>query len=219
MTRAEAQDFSGVHRLGILGGSFDPVHRGHLHAARAAREACDLDRVVFVPAARPPHKPERVLAEGADRLAMVELAIADFPEYSVSPLELDRSGPSYSVDTARALPGRLGLADDAELFWILGWDNLEGLDRWREVDALFERARPITVLRRGVREDVLDELRAGLSPRSFERLLAGLVRVPTADVSSTELRERLRRGEPVDELLPPGVGEYAAARAIYRPAP
>lgn len=219
MPRAEDQSFAGVRRLGLFGGSFDPVHVGHLHVARAAREACGLERVVFVPAARPPHKPERVLAGGGERVAMVELAIAGHPQYSTSPLELERTGPSYSVDTVRELRGRLGLDSELELRMIIGWDNLVGLERWREVDALFELAPPIVILRDGVSEDVLANLLQRLSPATAARLAAGLVRGPTVDVSSTELRERLVRGEDAGDLLPPGVGEYAAARGIYRSSP
>ena len=219
MPRAEDQSFAGVRRLGLFGGSFDPVHVGHLHVARAALEAGELERIVFVPAARPPHKPDRVLAEGAERLAMVELAIAGQPEYSTSALELERTGPSYSVDTVRELRGRLGLDPELELRLIIGWDNLVGLDRWREVDALFELAPPIVILRDGVGEDVLAGLRTGLAPATAARLEAGLVRGPTVDVSSTDLRERLLRGEDGGDLLPAGVGEYAAARGIYRSTP
>jgi len=219
MARAEDQSFAGVRRLGLFGGSFDPVHIGHLHVAQAAREACGLERVVFVPAARPPHKPDRVLAEGAQRLEMVELAIAGEPEYSCSSIELERDGPSYTIDTVRELPARLGLDPGVELRLIIGWDNLVGLERWREVDALFERAAPVVILRSGVSEAVLANLAERLAPETFARLEQGLVRGTLVDVSSTELRDRLVRGEQVEGLLPAGVGEYLAARGIYRAVP
>lgn len=218
MTRAEDQSFAGVRRLGLFGGSFDPVHVGHLHVAQAAWQAGDLERIVFVPAARPPHKPDRVLAEGAERVEMVELAIADRPEYSVSALELERSGPSYTVDTLRELPARLGLDPECELRLIIGWDNLVGLDRWREVEAVFELAAPLVVLREGVPEAILEHLRERLPGACYERLEAGLVRGATVDVSSTELRERLVRGEDVGDLVPANVGEYLARRGIYSPS-
>ena len=111
-------------RLGLFGGSFDPVHMGHLHVARVAQRARDLERVVFVPAARPPHKLERALAPGADRLAMLRLAIAGEPSWTVSDVELRREGPSYTVQTVRELALAVGEPADAEVWMILGSDNL-----------------------------------------------------------------------------------------------
>src|SRR5437773_7216660 len=107
-----------ARRVGILGGSFDPIYAGHLHAARAALSAFGLDLVVFVPAAEPPHKPSRRLARGADRLAMVELAISGEPRFRASAIELERGGRSYTIDTVRDLPRKLGEREDVELFLI-----------------------------------------------------------------------------------------------------
>ena len=134
-------------RLGLFGGSFDPIHGGHLYVARAAQRAHQLDRVIFVPAARPPHKPGRELASGPHRLAMVELAIAAEASWSACDLELYRPGPSYTIDTVLELPARVGEADDVELFLILGSDNLPGLPSWWRVDELLERVHPIVVPR------------------------------------------------------------------------
>ncbi|HVS17783.1 MAG TPA: nicotinate-nucleotide adenylyltransferase, partial [Planctomycetota bacterium] len=123
-------------RVGVLGGSFDPVHAGHLHVARSAQSARALDRVVFVPARAPPHKPGARLASDAHRLAMLHLAVADEPRFEVATLELERPGPSYTLDTLRALPALLGLAEDARLFLLVGGDNLPGLPGWRGFDEI-----------------------------------------------------------------------------------
>jgi nicotinate-nucleotide adenylyltransferase len=207
-----------ARRLGILGGSFDPPHAGHLHAARAAREAFDLDHVVLVPAARPPHKPDQALAAGADRLALARLLAEAEPWLSASGVELERDGPSYSVDTARALAAEAA----GELFWILGSDNLAGLPRWRAAAELLELCRPIVVLRAG---DPLD-LDAVCDPAALEglgtdavaRLRAGLCAAPPVEASSSELRRRLAAGEDPGPALPPRLREYVARHGIYRAA-
>jgi nicotinate (nicotinamide) nucleotide adenylyltransferase len=136
-------------RVGLFGGSFDPIHAGHLHAARAARTAFGLDRVVFVPANQSPYKPTRRLAPGPDRLEMLRLALRGEPGFEVSDLELERQGPSYTIDTVRALRGSLGLAADASIHLILGSDVLDGLAGWREARALLEAVQPVVVHRAG----------------------------------------------------------------------
>lgn len=203
-------------RLGILGGSFDPPHLGHLHAARAARRAFRLDHVVFVPAARPPHKPGRVLAEGGERLAMLELLLEGEEGVSTWGGELERSGPSYSVDTVRELLAA-GVRDP---HWILGSDNLAGLPGWHEAEEFLALARPVVVFRRGDPVDPAGvagpaEPAAGLSPRARRRLEEGLLVVDPVEASSSELRRRLGAGEDPGPALPAAVREYARARGIY----
>lgn len=210
-------DWAGVRRLGLFGGSFDPVHRGHEHVVRAAQSAFRLERVLWIPAARPPHKPERILAEAADRLAMLELALAGHPSWSVSRLELERSGPSFTIDTVRALPGALGLEPAVELHLVIGGDNLVGFATWREVEALLERVQPVVVVRRGDEREALRELVRGLPEPLVRKVERGLVLAPLVPISSTELRARLARGERVDDELAPTVAEYVRARGIYRP--
>jgi nicotinate-nucleotide adenylyltransferase len=210
-----ASELASVRRLGMLGGSFDPVHRGHLFVARAAQRQFALDHVLFVPAARPPHKPGRKLASQDDRAHMLALALEGEPSWSMSTLEFARTGPSYTIDTVRELPQRLGLRPDVEIFLILGWDNLRGLERWREVKALLERVQPIVVWR-GEAEGVdLDLLRRELGPELFTKLERGLLRLPPSPESSTQVREQLARGEDPGPALPPGVLEYIRARGIY----
>lgn len=215
-------------RLGLLGGSFDPVHLGHLHAARTAQEARALDRVVFVPAARPPHKPGRSLAAGEHRLAMLRLAIDGQPGWTVSDLELSRSGPSYTIDTVRALPAELG-EPEAQVFLILGYDNLAGLPAWHEAHTLLTLAQPLVVWRAGEgpvatdgplasdgRPAELPPAVRSLPPELVARIREGLLPTPSAPGRATDLRAALARGETRLAELPAAVGEYIREHGLYR---
>jgi nicotinate-nucleotide adenylyltransferase len=200
-------------RVGLFGGSFDPVHRGHVHAARAARDEFRLDGVVFVPAARPPHKPGRALASGADRMAMLALALDGERGFAASDLELTRAGPSYTFDTvvevARRVPAQ------AALHLVLGADNLSGLSAWYRAEELLARVQPIVVHREGDLDVLLAELAGKLSARSLARLAAGLVRLPPVSCSSSDVRAALAAGRVPEEDLPRGVGDYIRARGLY----
>ena len=154
--------------LGILGGSFDPPHAGHLFVARAAARAFALEHVVLVPAARPPHKPSRVLAAARDRVAMLELLIADDPDLSLWTGELDRAGPSYTYDTVLRL--REAAHPEARLHLLMGGDNLAGLAGWHEAEALLALVQPIVVVRRG---SSLAASATGLSEAARERIQRG----------------------------------------------
>ena len=207
-------------RLGLIGGSFDPIHRGHLHAAHAAQTAFDLDRVVFVPAARPPHKPGTVLTSGTDRLAMVALAIADEPSWSACGIELDRPGPSYTVDTVRELPRVVGEADDVDIHMIIGSDNLAGLIGWRDARELLERVQPIVVLRvgEGARgEDVLREVCSELPEPLAQKLERGFLGLAPVTARASDLRARLSAGDDPGAEIPGLVAEYIRSRGLYRP--
>lgn len=214
-SRREARSLAHLARVGIYGGSFDPVHNGHLHVARVARERLGLDGLLWVPAARPPHKPLKRLASEADRLVMLELALAGDERAWISTLEFERSGPSYTFDTLRELPARAGLRPDCELFLVLGWDNLRGLERWHRVGEVLSLAQPVVVWRDGGDEAVLAHLRATLSPQAFARLESGFVRAPASPESSTQVRARLERGEWPVEALPAAVLEYIRSQGVY----
>lgn len=205
-------------RLGILGGSFDPPHLGHLHAARAAREAFGLDRVLWIPAARPPHKPGRRLVDGAHRVALVQLLIADEPGFAVDERELGRAGPSFTVDTLRELRQEAG-DSETQLHLILGTDNLVGLPKWRDVETILSMAQPIVIHRDGVASEILERECAGLSPAALEGLRAGLVEVAPVEVSSTQLREELEVGGVPSVLLPEALRTYIAREGLYRSGP
>jgi len=199
-------------RLGLFGGTFDPVHLGHLHVARTALDSYELDGVLFVPAARSPHKEASTSASPADRLAMLRLALAGEPRFALSDLELRRGAPSFTADTVtELLRQRAGLVG-GELFLILGSDNLKGLGSWRDVEAILADTTPIVVARSGVELEVLDG--EGLSDRATERLRAGYLDRAPVDVAATELRDALARGAG-GEQLPPAVWEYIRGRGIY----
>ena len=207
-------------RVGIFGGSFDPPHLGHLHVARAARRFADLETLLLMPAARPPHKPHRRLASGEDRAAMLELVCRDLEAeapgvHRVDRRELTREGPSFSIASAREVLAELGGPEAVELFLVLGSDNLSGLQHWREVEALLELAQPIVVPREQHPEERLAELEGELSASALARLRAGLVRVTPLEASSTALRE----GTAGWESVTPEVAEYIAEHGLYASPP
>ena len=195
-------------RIGLFGGSFDPVHNGHLAVARRAREAGGLDEVVFVPAAASPLKLGRMVAPGADRLAMLRLAVADEPAFSVSDYEIAKAGVSYTIDTVHhfgaACPG-------ARLVLVLGADSLATLHRWREARALVDRCGILTLGRPGWAVDRVP----GFEGEVADRLLDGVVADFSQDVSSSEVRRRLEAGRAVDGIVPAAVADYIRGKNLY----
>lgn len=214
-TRAEAPSNPAQRRIGLLGGSFDPIHVGHIHAARAALAAFALDRVVFVPAAESPHKTGVRLASGADRLAMVELAIRGEARFSSSTLELDRGGRSFTIDTVRALPGSIGERDDCALYLIIGSDNLALLPTWREASALLARVQPIVVHREGEPDVRLDAIAARFGAEVAAKLRAGYLHLPAVHASSTDVRARFAGRDATQEALDPLVFDYIREHGLY----
>jgi len=185
-----------VSRVGIFGGSFDPVHHGHLAIALAALESIPLDRVILVPARRSPLKESGPVAEEADRLAMLQLATSDEPRFTCSRIELDRPGPSYTVDTLEALA-----TSEGRLFLILGADAARDLPRWRDPHRVRELATLVIARRPG--SDHGDPA-------------AILLDTPLMDVSARELRARAARGRSLRYLVPDAVWRYIEEHGIYR---
>jgi nicotinate-nucleotide adenylyltransferase len=200
-------------RLGILGGTFDPIHYAHLVVAEECRYRLDLDHVLLVPSAQPPHKQGRRVAPAADRLRMVELAVANNPRLRVSRLEVDREGPSYSVDTVRALRQEHG--PEAELFFIIGVDALSEMITWREPRALLRLCKLAVVSRPTYNLDLTPLLPR--LPELAERVVR--VPVPALDISSTDLRRRVARGEPIKYQLPEAVELYIREHGLYANEP
>ena len=189
-------------RLGILGGSFDPPHVGHLLAAGDAYDALGLDRLAFIPTAKQPLKQEATAAAAAHRLAMVRLLVGGDPRFAVDPIEIERDGLSYTVDTLAAYAARYPAA---ERFFLVGTDVLGSFGRWREPERITQLAR-LTVLQRAgeVRE---------LPPLPGEPLVLQTRRI---DISSTEIRERVRAGKPIHGFVPDSVAAYIASERLYR---
>jgi len=186
-------------RLGLLGGSFNPIHHGHLITAIRAAEAARLDRVLFIPAAVSPLKNGDELAPARDRWAMLRLALRGTPLFEASDLELRRGGVSYTVDTLRELRRRT----DARLFWILGTDAARLLPRWKSIDEVRRLASFIIVSRPGDR--VVRKM-----PKDL------IIRAPLLELSSSEIRERVRRGLSIRYMLPDAVERYLRRKGLYR---
>jgi nicotinate-nucleotide adenylyltransferase len=196
-------------RLGIFGGSFDPVHDGHLALAHACQHQTALDEVWFTPTAVQPLKQHGPHATDVQRLDMLRLAIAPEPSWRVFKREIDRGGLSYTVDTLRQLAEEL---PDAVLFFLLGADAVQDVPQWREPTEIFRLATPLVVRRAGQPEPDMAALRALCASNKQPRL----IEMPAVDASSTEIRRRIVVGEPFDELVPPSVAAYVATHNAYR---
>ncbi|HEY6541313.1 MAG TPA: nicotinate-nucleotide adenylyltransferase [Ktedonobacteraceae bacterium] len=203
-----------TRRVGVLGGTFDPVHYGHLVIAEEVYAALDLAEMVFVPAGYPPHKPERLVAAAHHRLAMLELAIADNPHFSISRVDLERPGPSYTVETRRLLRQQWG--EQTALYFLIGWDSLEEFLTWRDPGGILEQVSYLVAVRRpGYAEE--SGYRASLEarlPGIMQRLL--VVPTPQLEISSTDLRERVAEGRPIKYQLPERVEQYIEQYRLYQ---
>jgi nicotinate-nucleotide adenylyltransferase len=196
-------------QLGILGGTFDPPHYGHLALAGAARAQLSLDRTLFVPAGEPPHKPDSRITPAIHRVAMVSLAIADREGVGISHVDLDRPGPHYTVDMLTILHrAYLG----AELFFLMGSDSLAHLLTWRDPGRIIAQAT-LAVLRRPGWEVELNKLKQEL-PEIEDHLL--WLEGTIVDVSGTEIRRRVRQGRSIEGLLPPAVVNYVRQHRLYQ---
>jgi len=199
-------------RLGILGGSFNPIHIGHLLMGCAAAEAFQLDRVLLMPCAVSPFKVGAAdLAPGADRLEMVRRGVADDPLFEASDLDLTRGGVSYTVESLRALHARY---PDAHLFFIIGGDALRELSRWYKIDEILTLCDVITVLRPGVAL-ALDEALEPFPEAARERLRRHTIQGRTCEVSSSEIRRRIAEGRSIRYLVCPEVEAYIRERGLY----
>jgi nicotinate-nucleotide adenylyltransferase len=191
-------------RIGVMGGTFDPVHHGHLSAANEVATLFDLDEVVFVPTGQPYRKSHRSVSSAEDRYLMTVVATASNPRFTVSRVDIDRSGATFTVDTLRDLKATYG---DAELFFITGTDALEQLLGWHAADELFAMAHFVGVSRPGYAQADLG---------SFPDGSVTLVQVPALAISSSDCRSRVARGHPVWYLVPDGVVQYIEKRHLYR---
>jgi nicotinate-nucleotide adenylyltransferase len=202
-------------RLGIFGGSFDPVHCGHLLLAESCREQCRLDAVWFVPAAVPPHKQERKLSSDADRVEMLKLAIGGNEAFSVSTWEIDRGGVSYTVDTLQQLhdedPAR-------ELFLLMGADSLADLPTWREPARICSLAIPVVVRRNGSPEPDDSGLAKLMPPERLAVARKHFVETPLIDLRATEIRSRVAAGQSIRYRTPRAVEKYIETHGLYRDA-
>lgn len=199
-------------RLGILGGSFDPVHYGHLLLAETCREACQLDEVVLIPAAVPPHKRERERAPGAQRIEMLKLAIGGHPALSVSSMEIVRGGLSYTVETLREL---CETQPHSKLFLLLGADALSDLPTWREPEEICRLATLVVVGRPGAPPPDFGALSKVASPERVEIFRRNLVEMPLIGLSSSDIRRRVAEGKSIRYRTPRAVEKYIESARLY----
>jgi nicotinate-nucleotide adenylyltransferase len=199
-----------VRRLGLLGGTFDPPHYGHLLAAQEVAWRLHLECVLFLPARQNPLKQSAPSSEAEDRCAMVVLAIAGNPLFKLSRLDIDRPPPSYTVDLLQNLQA---LDQRTELFFVVGADILPELPKWRAPDEVLRLARLVVVNRPGSPPPNLDDLEAAL-PGARER--ADIVRIPGVDISARDLRARVEANQPIRYLTPPAVEAYILEKKLYR---
>ena len=200
-------------RLGIFGGSFDPVHYGHLILAETCREECGLDEVLFLPAATPPHKQNHQLSSASDRIEMLQLAIGGHDAMRISTLEIDRGGISYTVDTLRSIKQDFS---GAELYLLIGADTLFDLANWREPAEVCELAIPVVFRRQGSPEPDLTVLRGIVSEELLETISQYQVEAPTIELNSTDLRQRAREGRSLRFRTPRAVEQFILTNKLYR---
>ncbi|MEV4619761.1 nicotinate-nucleotide adenylyltransferase [Asanoa sp. NPDC049573] len=197
-------DDLGVRRIGIMGGTFDPIHHGHLIAASEVADNFALDEVVFVPTGQPWQKESREVSPAEDRYLMTVIATASNPRFHVSRVDIDREGPTYTVDTLRDVRSMYG--PKTQLFFITGADALERILSWKDTDQMFELAHFVAVTRPGFT----------LSNAHLPTDAVSMIQVPAMAISSTDCRTRVAAGKPVWYLVPDGVVQYIAKRHLYR---
>jgi nicotinate-nucleotide adenylyltransferase len=193
-----------AERIGVMGGTFDPIHHGHLVAASEVGHFYSLDEVIFVPTGQPWQKEGRQVSAAEDRYLMTVIATASNPRFSVSRVDIDRPGPTYTIDTLRDLRRLRG--PDARFFFITGADALEQLMTWQDVDELFELAHFVGCTRPGHR----------LSGAGLPDGRVSLIEIPALAISSTLCRERVAKGVPIWYLVPDGIVQYISKRRLYR---
>ncbi len=196
--------------IGVLGGTFDPIHNGHLMIAGEARTRLNLIEVIFVPAGQPWLKADSQITKAEHRLQMLRLALADKPYFKMSAMEIERPGPSYTVDTIAEMRTKLG--KEVELFFIMGWGSLEELPQWRKPSRLIKMCYLVVAPRPGLLRPDLKALEASI-PGISQRVM--MMDEPYIDIGATEIRDRVARGLSVRHLVPEPVNRYIKENKLY----
>ena len=198
-------------KVGILGGTFDPVHFGHLRIAEEAQQRLNLDIILYIPAGQPWIKTNRNITPGVHRIKMLELAITHMFPFQISTCEIEHKGPSYSIDTMTIISEQIG--GEGELFFILGWDSLIDMPRWKKPDELIKICYLVALTRANVcRPDlqILEKAIPGIANRTI------ILDMPPIDISSSDIRNRSAAGLSLKGLVPDKVAEYIVAHSLYR---
>jgi len=195
----------GLTKIGLFGGSFDPIHYGHLQIADWTQKKLSLEKIIFIPAAIPPHKLHSIIASAEHRYTMIQLAIAQYPHFEISDVELDRAGISYTVDTVNYFRNHYSLRRDA-LFLLIGSDSLMDLPNWRNPEEIIRNCTIVVYQRRGIDPALL--------PANIAQQVQ-ILDTPFIDVSSTKIREKIATGESITSLTSPHVAEYISVHHLY----
>lgn len=197
-------------KIGVLGGTFDPVHNGHIMMAEKARDELGLDKVILVPAGKPMSKPGQKVSPAEDRIAMLEMAVKGKPKLEISNIEIERPGPSYTAETLTEL--RKCVGEEDELYFILGMDSLKQLKEWYRPERILEIARIAVVTRPGYTKPDTDEMKKTI-PGITERTV--FINGMKTDISATKIRKKAEKGEKLDGIVPGEVAEYIATHNLY----
>jgi nicotinate-nucleotide adenylyltransferase len=197
--------------IGVLGGTFDPIHSGHLVIAEEARLKLDLSRIIFVPAGQPWLKTDREITPAVHRLEMVKRAVAGKTYFELSTIEVNRPGPSFAVDTVPILQKQLG--EEARIFFLIGWDSLVELPQWHEPDRLIQICSLVAVTRPGLSRPDLKSLEPSI-PEITKNVI--WLDIPPIDISSSDIRDRVARGLSIHGLVPDNVETYIKGNKLYR---
>ena len=190
-------------KLGVLGGTFDPIHMGHLVLAEQAREQFELDQIIFIPSASPPHKTEQELSLAIHRFEMTKLSLEGNRYFSVSDIELKRKGLSYTVETLRELKG---LYKDSEIYFLTGSDVLDEITIWKDPEEIYKLAKIVIAVRPGFNK---------FDPEDHFAQKSIIAKITGVDISSTQIREKVRNGESIKYLVPSKVEEYIKKKNLY----
>ena len=201
-------------KIGIMGGTFDPIHIGHLAVAEEARRLLSLNKVIFMPAGHPYFKDGTMITPAEDRVRMLELTLIGQPDYALSRLEVERQGPSYAVDSIAKIKAQMDPMD--EVFFIMGWDSVMSLPLWYEADRLIRLCRIVAAPRPGYPQPDLLSLALDL-PGITERVI--VMERPLIDISASLIREKVRRGLSIDGMVLPDVSVYIREKGLYQGKP
>ncbi|MCE5341401.1 MAG: nicotinate (nicotinamide) nucleotide adenylyltransferase [Planctomycetaceae bacterium] len=199
----------------LFGGTFDPIHNGHIEVAICAMEKICASKFFFIPARRSPLKNKQPVAYDTDRIAMIQLAIERNKDFEISNVEMNRAEPSYTIDTIRQLHEKLG--ENCEFYWLIGADMLKDLPLWHEINDLLSECNICVMNRGGYQKPNFDSLRGRLSPEHIANLKKNMLETPMLEISSTEIRKQLVDEQDVSKFLPPAVIDYIKRRKLYIP--